>query len=63
MHNGVVSNFSTIKRALCNEISEAAFSRINGGTDSEHLAALYMTYLTRGSDDDGAFTAQYDIPD
>ncbi|KAK5705975.1 hypothetical protein LTR17_021186 [Elasticomyces elasticus] len=47
MHNGVVSNFSAIKRALCQEMSETAFGAINGGTDSEHLAALYMTYLSK----------------
>ncbi|KAK1018390.1 hypothetical protein LTR54_001276 [Friedmanniomyces endolithicus] len=50
MHNGVVAGFSAIKRAVCGEMSEAAFGAINGGTDSEHLAALYMTYLTSGGD-------------
>lgn len=49
MHNGVVSDFTTIKRAVCQEMSNAAFSRINGGTDSEHIAALYMTYLSGGA--------------
>ena len=27
-------------------MSDAAFSNVHGGSDSEHLAALYMTYLT-----------------
>ncbi|KAK5111439.1 hypothetical protein LTR62_004891 [Meristemomyces frigidus] len=50
MHNGVVSNFTLIKRAVCEEMSDAAFANIQGGTDSEHMAALYMTYLTSSGD-------------
>ena len=46
MHNGVISDFTSIKRALCQQMSDAAYASINGGTDSEHMAALYMTFLT-----------------
>jgi glutamine amidotransferase len=31
MHNGVVSNFNAIKRAVCAKMSELAFAAINGG--------------------------------
>ncbi|WPG98341.1 Hypothetical protein R9X50_00113000 [Acrodontium crateriforme] len=50
MHNGVVNQFTAIKRDLCNHMSSAAFSEIKGGTDSEHVAALYMTYLSEDGD-------------
>ncbi|CAK1366529.1 putative glutamine amidotransferase DUG3 [Cercospora beticola] len=50
MHNGAVSDFSEIKRAVINEMSHAAYANVYGGTDSEHIAGLYMTYLTRGGD-------------
>ena len=29
-------------------MSDAAFANVHGATDSEHMAALYMTYLTDG---------------
>ncbi|KEF62375.1 uncharacterized protein A1O9_00347 [Exophiala aquamarina CBS 119918] len=50
MHNGIISNFSDIRRALLPLLSKATFENVHGTTDSEHLAALYMTYLTRGGD-------------
>jgi glutamine amidotransferase len=46
MHNGVISHFMDIKRAMVQIIGKAAFENIHGGTDSEHLAALYITCLT-----------------
>ncbi|KAK5166492.1 uncharacterized protein LTR77_008035 [Saxophila tyrrhenica] len=46
MHNGVIPHFTQIRRAMCAEMSDAAFASINGSTDSEHIAALYMTHLT-----------------
>lgn len=49
MHNGVVSNFSDIRRPLLELLSKAAYENVHGTTDSEHLAALYMTYLTAPS--------------
>ncbi|KAF2396065.1 N-terminal nucleophile aminohydrolase [Trichodelitschia bisporula] len=46
MHNGVISNFTDIRRELLRDISYDAFANIFGSTDSEHAAALYMTHLT-----------------
>ncbi len=46
MHNGVISHFTKIRRAMSDQMSEAAFANVFGSTDSEHIAALYMTYLT-----------------
>nr|POE86652.1 putative glutamine amidotransferase dug3 [Quercus suber]POE87645.1 putative glutamine amidotransferase dug3 [Quercus suber] len=46
MHNGVVSDFTAIRRQMCNRMSDAAFAGINGSTDSEHIGALYLTYMT-----------------
>ncbi|GBE85231.1 N-terminal nucleophile aminohydrolase [Sparassis latifolia] len=45
MHNGVIAHFSTIKRQLIAEISDEALQLVRGTTDSEHLAALFFTYL------------------
>jgi glutamine amidotransferase len=46
MHNGIISNFIDIKREMLQAIGKDAFENIHGGTDSEHLAALYITCLT-----------------
>ena len=46
MHNGVITNFLDIKRDVLHVIGKSAFENIHGGTDSEHLAALYITCLT-----------------
>ncbi|KZF20215.1 N-terminal nucleophile aminohydrolase [Xylona heveae TC161] len=48
MHNGTVENFTLIRRELCTFIEADCFANIKGSTDSEHLAALYMTFLTDG---------------
>jgi glutamine amidotransferase len=45
MHNGVISDFIRIRRQVCDVLDHDAFANIMGTTDSEHLAALYMTYL------------------
>lgn len=37
MHNGAASNFQDIKRAVVNEMSPAAYSKVLGGTDSEFV--------------------------
>ncbi|KAF2135795.1 uncharacterized protein K452DRAFT_354234 [Aplosporella prunicola CBS 121167] len=54
MHAGHVSDYVSIRRQLTLEISDVAFAHIRGATDSEHLAALYMTYLCEGLDQAGA---------
>jgi glutamine amidotransferase len=47
MHNGFISDFLDIKRDMLDEIERDAYENIHGSTDSEHFAALYMTYLAR----------------
>jgi glutamine amidotransferase len=49
MHNGVISNFSAIRRDLTDLLSFDAYCNVLGSTDSEHAAALYMTNLTNHS--------------
>ena len=62
MHNGVVSDFTPIRRAMTMEMSDSAFANVHGSTDSEHLAALYMTYLTASEPDTPtAFDKQYPV--
>ena len=50
MHNGVISNFSAIRRDLTDVLSFDAYCNIFGSTDSEHAAALYVTNLTNYGD-------------
>lgn len=45
MHNGTVAHFSLIRRRMAMLISQPVFEMMSGTTDSEHLAALYITYL------------------
>ncbi|KAF2279308.1 N-terminal nucleophile aminohydrolase [Westerdykella ornata] len=52
MHNGVVSDFQTIRRDMSEMMSFDAYCNIWGTTDSEHVAALYMTNLTNGGGKD-----------
>ncbi|PSN71532.1 N-terminal nucleophile aminohydrolase [Corynespora cassiicola Philippines] len=52
MHNGVVSDFSAIRRDLTDLLSFDAYCNIFGSTDSEHAAALYLTNLTNHGDKD-----------
>lgn len=48
MHNGVISDFIVICRDMVKLMDDDAYANIHGSTDSEHFAALYMTYLTEG---------------
>jgi glutamine amidotransferase len=50
MHNGVISNFSAIRRNLTDLLSYDAYCNVFGSTDSEHAAALYITNLTNHGD-------------
>ena len=45
MHNGVISDFVDIARDMCAMLNADVHKAITGRTDSEHFAALYMTYL------------------
>jgi glutamine amidotransferase len=50
MHNGVIASFVSIARHLVSHLSTTAYSAISGSTDSEHFAALYISYLTDSGD-------------
>ncbi|KAL1302989.1 hypothetical protein AAFC00_003305 [Neodothiora populina] len=68
MHNGSVSDFTTIRRALCDLLDRDTYANIQGGTDSEHMAALYMHFLTttnppRDDDDSENTKALWDRED
>lgn len=45
MHNGVVPNFSRIKRRVLNLLNDEMFLWVKGQTDSEHIFALLMQHL------------------
>jgi glutamine amidotransferase len=49
MHNGLISHFPQVKRQILDITEVNAYENIHGTTDSEHLAALYITNLTRRS--------------
>ena len=48
MHNGYISDFLAIRREMCMLMDDDAYGNISGSTDTEHFAALYMTYLVDG---------------
>jgi glutamine amidotransferase len=50
MHNGVVAQFQNIRIQMLSMLSHDAQLNIHGVTDSEHVAALYMTNLTKDGD-------------
>ncbi len=45
MHNGRISGFRRIRRALCEHLSDEFFNFIQGTTDSEHAFALFLNEL------------------
>ena len=45
MHNGGVAHFGQIKRHVVNAISPEAMDLVKGTTDSEHIGALFFTFL------------------
>ena len=48
MHNGVISDILAISCQMADLMDDDTFGNIQGSTESEHFAALYMTYLTDG---------------
>jgi glutamine amidotransferase len=60
MHNGIISSFSDIRRPLLELLSKDAYENVHGTTDSEHLAALYITYLTKSGGSD-SWERQYPV--
>jgi len=60
MHNGYVADYEKIKRQLSLLMDLPASEHINGTTDSEAIAGLYMTFLTasmRAAVEDASSTA------
>lgn len=53
MHNGDIAGFGAIRRSLVASLSEAAFSILEGQTDSEHLFALFLDCLWARKETDG----------
>jgi glutamine amidotransferase len=53
MHNGDIAGFGAIRRPLVASLSEAAFSILEGQTDSEHLFALFLDCLWARKEQDG----------
>jgi glutamine amidotransferase len=51
MHNGGVENFSRIKRAIREPLTDELYNWIKGQTDSEHIFALLLNYLLKNQDD------------
>lgn len=54
MHNGYISDYKAIGVQMAGLMAPECYAGIKGRTDSEALAALYMTYLTAGSSDQKA---------
>lgn len=48
MHNGSVSNFTDIRRAVCDILDADTYANVLGSTDSEHVGALFVHFLTGG---------------
>ncbi|KAI0476309.1 N-terminal nucleophile aminohydrolase [Xylariaceae sp. FL0804] len=59
MHNGVVAGFARVRRAMMAAMAYDAYAAVQGGTDSEHLAALYMTFLAGRDGTREAWERQY----
>ncbi|KAF2217180.1 hypothetical protein CERZMDRAFT_89784 [Cercospora zeae-maydis SCOH1-5] len=48
MHNGVISDFTRVRRDMTDLMAYDAYENVRGSTDSEHAAAIYMTFLCGG---------------
>lgn len=53
MHNGAITDFAVIARKFSEKMHHDAYAAMNGRTDSEHFAALYMTHLGKNSKNGG----------
>ncbi|MDX1480522.1 MAG: class II glutamine amidotransferase [Woeseiaceae bacterium] len=52
MHNGEVAKFADIRRPLRRSLSDRAYRWIQGGTDTEHLFALFIDQYEKRSESD-----------
>jgi ergothioneine biosynthesis protein EgtC len=51
MHNGLIADFSRIKRKLRNKLDDSIYQNVEGTTDSEHAFALFLQHLQGHQDD------------
>ncbi len=58
MHNGIVPQFSKIKRRLLSLLNDELFLWVKGQTDSEHIFALLMQHLKDMKGSAAALTAE-----
>jgi len=63
MHNGSVSHFAQIKRRLLENVSLEVYSAIQGGTDSETLAALIVDCINNLTKQDGKSSREIKVED
>jgi ergothioneine biosynthesis protein EgtC len=49
MHNGDIGNFRLVRRRLLETVSDDAYNNVYGSTDSEHMFALFIDELSKGS--------------
>ena len=52
MHNGKINGFEKVKRNIIDQISDESLNNIQGNTDSEHLFALFQTFLNEQTNPD-----------
>jgi glutamine amidotransferase len=45
MHNGMVGDFTKIRRKLLHSLNDTAYDAIEGSTDSEHLFGLFLNHI------------------
>jgi glutamine amidotransferase len=45
MHNGMVGEFSKIRRPLLRRLNDTAYEAIMGSTDSEHMFGLFLNHI------------------
>lgn len=62
MHNGIIDSFDDIRRDMTLLLDHDAFLNVLGSTDSEHLAALYITLLTDGKGE-SSWQEEYPVQD
>ena len=56
MHNGEINGFAKFKRKLVTGLSDEAYDRIAGSTDSEHVFAMFLDRVaTSGATDAAGF--------
>lgn len=63
MHNGVITDFTRIRRDMSDLMAYDAFENVRGSTDSEHAAGVYMTNLCGPNSSASSWEATYSLDD